>query len=162
QTGAKVTGSAGTGLPNFHFVDRKKDRAYYFFGNDAVLLEELTKESGMKTIPDRLPQLNSLNCMATYESGADWSVDPLLNLALGEGTRDFGEMICLEELRKRVRNEVKSRELKQKYLEFVKEGKKRKNRKKNILKKLAKLENETMPEYLSYYNPWPDHFAHFT
>lgn len=30
KTGAKVSGKGGTGIPNFHFVDRQDDRAYYF------------------------------------------------------------------------------------------------------------------------------------
>lgn len=31
KTGAKVSGLGGTGIPNFHFVDRQADRAYYFW-----------------------------------------------------------------------------------------------------------------------------------
>ncbi|MFA0070367.1 nucleotide pyrophosphatase, partial [Vibrio breoganii] len=41
KTGAKVSGNGGTGIPNFHFVDREIDRAYYFFGNDALQLDVL-------------------------------------------------------------------------------------------------------------------------
>jgi hypothetical protein len=29
------------------------------------------------------------------------------------------------------------------------------------LSEIAELENETIPEYLAFYNPWADHFAHF-
>lgn len=161
QTGAPVAGEGGTGLPNFHFVDRKKDRAYYFWGNDSILLEDLTKEAGMKTLADRLPNLNSLNCMATYESGFDWSFDPLVSLVVGEKSRDFGETLCLEELEKRVQNEFKVRKLKEKFLRFVDKDKDAPKRKEKILEQIAQLENETMPEYLAFYVPWPDHFAHF-
>lgn len=161
QTGAPVAGPGGTGLPNFHFVDRKKDRAYYFWGNDSILLEDLTKESGMKTIADRLPGLLSLNCMATYESGFDWSIDPLVSLLIGEKSRDFGEILCLEELEKRVQNEFKVRKLRAKFLKFVDKDKDAPKRKAKILEKIAELENETLPEYLALYIPWPDHFAHF-
>ena len=161
QTGATAAGKGGTGLPNFHFVNREEDRAYYFFGNDAILLDQLTREAGMKTIPERLPNLNTLNCMATYDAGSDWSIDPLFNLALGEGARDFGEILCLGELENRVRNEVKARELRQKYLSLVERGKDRERKKEKLLEKLAELENETIPEYLAFYSPWTDHFSHF-
>lgn len=161
QTGATVAGKGGTGLPNFHYVNREEDRAYYFFGNDSILLEQITKQAGMKTIADRLPHLNTLNCASTYESGFDWSIDPLLNLVLGESTRDFGEMLCIEELSKRIKNEKKIQKLHRRYIKIVEKGKKAKARRKKILRKVAELTNETMPEYLAYYNPWPDHFAHF-
>jgi hypothetical protein len=161
QTGATVAGAGGTGLPNFHFVDRKKDRAFYFFGNDAILLNDLTQESGMKTIAQRLPRLNSLNCSSTYEAGYDWSIDPMVNLMLGEKMRDFGEILCVQELENRIKNEKKVSKLRERYLKLVYKDKSAKVRKRNILADIAQLENETIPEYLAFYNPWPDHFAHF-
>ncbi|MFZ4713336.1 MAG: alkaline phosphatase family protein [Bacteriovoracaceae bacterium] len=161
QTGAQAAGEGGTGLPNFHFVNRDENRAYYFFGNDAILLDELTQAQGMKTIPERLPQLNSLNCMATYEAGADWSIDPLFNVSIGEGARDFGEVLCLSELENRVKNEEKAKEIRQKYLRLIDKDKDRKHKKERLLNNLADLENETIPEYLAFYSPWTDHFSHF-
>jgi hypothetical protein len=66
-SGAGVTGVGSTGIPNFHFVDRKKDRAYYFFGNDALELERLAKNSGMTTMFERLRVFNTINCNSYYD-----------------------------------------------------------------------------------------------
>ncbi|MCK4587665.1 MAG: alkaline phosphatase family protein, partial [Gammaproteobacteria bacterium] len=30
-----------------------------------------------------------------------------------------------------------------------------------LIEQIARLEQNSMPEYFLYYNPWPDHFAHF-
>jgi len=45
KTGARVEGEGGTGIPNFHFVDRHEDRAYYFFGNDALQLDRIMQKN---------------------------------------------------------------------------------------------------------------------
>ncbi|MCE7630000.1 nucleotide pyrophosphatase, partial [Vibrio fluvialis] len=66
KTGAKVSGDGGTGIPNFHFVDRQQDRAYYFYGNDALQLDKLVGERHVKTMFDRLDYLKTLNCNAQY------------------------------------------------------------------------------------------------
>jgi hypothetical protein len=105
QTGAPVVSKdGGTGIPTFHYLDRKKEQAFYFWGNDAIMLDELTAKAGMKTLFERMPDKFTMNCMATYETGANWSINPLLNVALGEKIRDFGEIICLDELESRIKN----------------------------------------------------------
>jgi hypothetical protein len=174
QTGNAVIGKdGGTGLPNFHYLDRKKEQAFYFWGNDAIMLDDLTKKSGMKTLFERMPKKLTLNCMATYEAGANWSISPLLNVALGEKLRDFGEILCLDELTKRAKNEKKSRKLKTTLIKVGlkikedryknKEEKKRhKRRALRLITKIANLENEVMPSLVTFYSPWIDHMAHFT
>ena len=89
KTGANVAGEGGTGIPNFHFVDRKQDRAYYFFGNDAIQLDPLFSGNGAKTQFERLVPLVTLNCNAQYDWYAQSSYDPLINLGLGEAIRDL-------------------------------------------------------------------------
>lgn len=172
KTGANVSGDGGTSIPNFHFVDREKDRAYYFFGNDAVLLDELAAEKNMKSMFDRLGSYKTMNCNAQYDWNAKFTLEPLVNLGLGESIRDFGESLCVQELRRRARNEVKIRRLRSDLIAKLDHlttmwparralawGQKRKI--KQLINKIATLEDHTLPDYLLVYNPWPDHFAHF-
>lgn len=171
QTGAPVAGEGGTGIPNFHFVDRARDRAYYFYGNDALLLDELTQATGMRTLPERLATLNTLSCNGQYDRGAQMSWDGLLNLALGEKARDFGEKLCAAELLRRAGVEQELRRLRQQLLDRrrVLAGRSwigslnrviQRALGRRFARRIAELEDEGMPAYVHYYNPWPDHFAH--
>ncbi len=166
KTGADVAGPGGTGIPNFHFVDRPDDRAYYFFGNDALLLEDIARKQGLRTMFERMPSLNSLNCMAQYDAGSQRSFDPLINLIVGEKARDFGELLCYAELKKRAEVEKKLYQLRRVLMSNIASGRgflwvTRAGRSEQIIKDLIELSDQAMPEYLLYYNPWPDHFAHF-
>jgi len=183
QTGAPVAGSGSTGIPNFHFVDRNyvhdgehRGRPYYFFGNDALQLEKLTRQSGMQTLFERLPRLLSFNCGAQYDIGAYYTVDAFVSLGVGEQIRDFGDIICISELEKRAANEVKLRTLRQQLLDMQKLinhqhkfwewydvwGKRNtKVLARRLINQIAELEQHTLPENFLYYNPWVDHFAHF-
>lgn len=179
QTGAPVAGTRSTGIPNFHFVDRhvrEQGRAYYFFGNDAVLLEALAHSAGMRTLPERLPRLSSYACAVPYDRGAHHTLDAFLNLGVGERMRDFAELRCIPDLERRATNERRLRALRAELLALrpvltseppwwarwrlwersAEDGLARRK-----IAEIAELEQETIPEYLAYYNPWPDHFAHF-
>lgn len=182
-TGAPVAGPGGTGLPNFHFVDRRferdgvrQGRAYYFYGNDAVLLDRLTHAAGMRTLVERLPWLSSFNCAAQYDQEAQFTVDGFVNLGAGEKLRDFGEKLCLPELERRARNENELVALRRRLLakralieeepswyEWYEQLGQVSERElaRGLIARIAELEQEAMPELLVYYNPWPDHFAHF-
>lgn len=168
-TGAEVAGKNSTGIPNFHFVDRKDPnyRSYYFYGNDALMLESLSMKSGMITMFERFRKLSTLNCNAQYEWHSHFSYDGLLNLGLGEGSRDFGELRCYSELLKRAENESKLRDVRNELISLVKEIKGSfftffdKRRAVQVIEKLSVLEGESMPQYMLMYMPWPDHFAHF-
>ncbi|MGH0034618.1 MAG: alkaline phosphatase family protein [Myxococcota bacterium] len=182
-TGAPVAGPGGTGVPNFHFVDREyrrngrlTGRPYYFFGNDALRLLPLTREAGMRTLFDRLPRQGSYACAAQYDEASHDGIDAFLNLALGESQRDFAERLCMTALRRRAHNEQRLRRLRGELLrdreELVREvpvwrllsRSERRDRRalaRRALEEIAALEQETLPELLIYYNPWPDHFAHF-
>jgi hypothetical protein len=183
-TGAPVAGPGGTGIPNFHFVDRQytrngeiTGRPYYFFGNDALRLGPLTREAGMRSLFDRLPRRSSFGCGVQYADAAHFDIDALLNLALGETQRDFAEVLCITELRERARNELRLRELRSDILvwrdslseelpfwRLLARDAQRSQRilAKRALEEIAELEQRALPELLVYYNPWPDHFAHFT
>jgi hypothetical protein len=183
KTGAPVAGLGSTGIPNFHFVERHyqtrgavQGRAYYFYGNDAVLLEALARDSGMRTLFERFPRLSSFSCTAQYDAAAHYTVDAFLNLGIGEKVRDFGERLCLQELERRARNEIRLRDLRRELMgkqsvltgspewyelwtRLGASGERAIARK--LVREIAALEQAALPEYLLYYNPWPDHFAHF-
>jgi hypothetical protein len=182
-SGAPVAGPQSTGLPNFHFVDRgyEKDgetrgRAYYFYGSDAVELVSLTQEAGMQTLPARLPHLSSLSCTAQYDEAAHFGIDALLNLGLGERVRDFGDRLCAAELERRARTERDLRERRRELLALREDVTRRhawwkawsrfgqsaeRKLAERWVAEIARDEQRSMPELLLYYNPWPDHFAHF-
>lgn len=173
KTGATVTGEGGTGIPNFHFVDRQHDRAYYFYGNDALQLETLTGKRGMQTMFDRLGYLKTMNCNAQYDWNAQVSYDALVNLGLGGAIRDFGEQRCLLDLQKRAKVEKTVTEKRRRLLTEIKAYRDLSNWRfmtkisqkgaiEDKLQELAALNEQAMPDYLLMYNPWPDHFAHFT
>ncbi|MGD8172191.1 alkaline phosphatase family protein [Vibrio sp. TRT 21S02] len=172
KTGAKVSGEQGTGIPNFHFVDRHEDRAYYFFGNDALQLDRLMQANKVQTMFDRLVHLKTLNCNAQYDWNAHISYDGLVNLGAGEALRDFGEKRCLRELEERAQIEQQLTVVRNKLIEDVQRYQQipfwdiytkltRKWKLKQELEAYAKLDNFGMPDYTLIYNPWPDHFAHF-
>lgn len=170
KTGAAPSGPGSTGIPNFHFVDRNKDRAFYFYGNDALLLESLSVESGMKTMFERLSGVSSLNCNAQYDRGAKKTLNAFFNLVAGEKSRDIGELNCVTELKLRLKNEIKLRALRKTLLLEKSELSATKNSVGTTVKlakieqgidALVDLEEAALPQYLLVYDPWPDHFAHF-
>lgn len=172
KTGAKVSGELGTGIPNFHFVDRHEDRAYYFFGNDALQLDRLMQTNKVQTMFDRLIHLKTLNCNAQYDWNAHTSYDALVNLGAGEALRDFGEKRCLRELNERAEVEQELTKQRQSLIHNIDSYRDipiwdiytRVTRKWKIeqdLQAYTKLDGKGMPDYTLVYNPWPDHFAHF-
>lgn len=172
KTGAKVSGEFGTGIPNFHFVDRHEDRAYYFFGNDALQLDRLMQANQVQTMFDRLTHLKTLNCNAQYDWNAQTSYDALVNLGAGEALRDFGEKRCLRELNERADVEQALTKQRQSLIDNIESYQSipmwdiytRVTRKWKIeqdLRTFSELDGKGMPDYTLIYNPWPDHFAHF-
>lgn len=177
KTGAPVAGPGGTGIPNFHFVDRVGDgRAWYFYGNDAVQLGALTRAAGMRSLFERLPGLSSLSCASQYDEAAGQSIDAFLDLGIGERVRDFGERLCLHELARRRRQRERALELVAAleerhavlstrfrwFQQWLRWGQRSELRLARLhLAELARLDQESLPELLVVYVPWPDHFAHF-
>lgn len=173
KTGAKVAGEHGTGIPNFHFVDRNEDRAYYFFGNDALQLDRLMNAHNVQTMFDRLSYLKTLNCNAQYDWNAHVTYDGLINLGLGEALRDYGEQRCLRELQQRAEVEVQLRQERAELIDDIRNYQDissitfvtkstRKWAIQDKLRQLAELDLKGMPDFTLVYNPWADHFAHFT
>jgi hypothetical protein len=182
QTGAPVAGPGGTGIPNFHFVDRSargseaaQGRAYYFYGNDALLLPTLARQQGMKTLFQRLESLNTMSCGAQYDERAGFSFDAFLNLAIGESMRDFGESLCMAELNQRALNERALRDLRAALLEReavlaashhpwelwdLWNQRNVRVHAHALAQQIAELAPDAMPDLLQWYDPWPDHYAH--
>jgi hypothetical protein len=142
-------------------------------------IDDINQEKGMKTVFDRLPQIHKVSCNGQFPKGADISFDPLLNIAAGEMSRDFGEMACLQDLERRMKNEKKLRSFRQRLLGYEAKLKRWHRIKRihrmtskptsddpmpeieNLILEISELENEGLPGYLQFYIPWPDHFAHF-
>lgn len=182
KTGAPVAGPGGTGIPNFHFVDRdhtvdgvRQGRPWYFYGNDALQLTPLTRAAGMTTLFERFERLVTMSCGAQYDEAAGWSLDGFVALALGEAVRDFADTRCVAELRARARNERRIAELRASLLArepllraahhpwelWDRRAQAREHEAMRAeVAELAALEPVGLPDYLLYYNPWPDHFAH--
>lgn len=173
KTGAKVSGKGGTGIPNFHFVDREIDRAYYFFGNDALQLDVLMADNQVQTMFDRLDYLKTLNCNGQYDWNAHTTYDGLVNLGLGESLRDYGEKRCVKELQQRAKVEQTLKQMRSALIRdiqiyqsisgfdlFTKFAKKAEIE--QSIKRYAERDGHGMPDFTLIYNPWPDHFAHFT
>ncbi|MBL4829053.1 MAG: alkaline phosphatase family protein [Aliivibrio sp.] len=172
KTGAKVSGENGTGIPNFHFVDRQEDRAYYFFGNDALQLDRLMQANNVKTMFDRLVHLKTLNCNAQYDWNAHTSYDSLVNLGAGEAQRDFGEKRCVRELSDRAKVEVELTAMRSALITDINSYQElpfwdfytkltKKWKIEQDITDFTQLDSQGMPDYTLIYNPWPDHFAHF-
>ncbi|OAJ94837.1 alkaline phosphatase family protein [Vibrio bivalvicida] len=172
KTGAKVSGKRGTGIPNFHFVDRHEDRAYYFFGNDALQLDRLMQANKVQTMFDRLVHLKTLNCNAQYDWNAHTSYDGLVNLGAGEALRDFGEKRCLKELDERAKVETVLTKQRQSLIDNIASYQQlprwdfytkltRKWKIEQDISNYTQLDGQGMPDFTLIYNPWPDHFAHF-
>ncbi|CAH0533095.1 hypothetical protein VST7929_00948 [Vibrio stylophorae] len=173
KTGAAVAGAQGTGIPNFHFVARDEDRAYYFFGNDALALDKLLAQNKVPTMFERLDHLTTLNCNAQYDWHAHVSYDGLVNLGLGEAMRDYGEKRCVRELSMRSQVEQKAQALRLQLIDDIRQYQQIHGiwfytkvtlgwRIEENLRQLAALSEQGMPDFTLIYNPWPDHFAHFT
>lgn len=171
-TGAPVAGSHSTGLVNFQYLDRAKDRSYYFYGSDVLLLDSLTAEAGLKTLPGRLEHLSSMSANGYYDAEAHFALDGLVNLVVGDRRRDFGDRLFTAELEKRIENEKKLRKLRMRLLAVVEDAGKLSwwrplargahlRRAQQLIHSIARLEDLGMPQLLIYYNPWPDHFAHY-
>ncbi|MEC9282158.1 MAG: alkaline phosphatase family protein [Bdellovibrionota bacterium] len=173
-TGSKASGEHAKGLPNFHSIDREINRAFYFFGNDDLNLDSLTEKAAMITQFDRMNKLGieSMNCNAQYDWTANTTLDPLINLGLGEASRDFGELLCYHNLKTRARvqkeldgywremsgyiDDIFNKTLGYPF-DWVSRDRIRKLLKDGVLPRLG----EGMPQYVLWYNPWPGHFAHF-
>lgn len=184
-SGHPVAGPFGTGIPNFSYIDRRSGRDWYFWGSDVLYMRQIfgnredeipngvkrSEGPGARTLFERLWQFNTVSSMASVDTGALEKIAAEVGMVVGELKRNFPEKTMLLRFRRRARMEDKlnmrrrwlqeHRDLSDSFLGslLVKSITLRTFHK--YARFLAEHEDEGLPDYLLWYNPWPDHFAHF-
>ncbi|MCH8151460.1 MAG: alkaline phosphatase family protein [Planctomycetes bacterium] len=184
-SGHPVAGPFGTGIPNFSYIDRRSGRGWYFWGSDVLYMRQIfgnredeipngekrSEGPGARTLFERLWRLNTVSSMATVDTGALEKIAAEVGMAVGEVQRNYPEKIMLLRFRWRARMEEELNERRR----WLREHR---NLSTSLLgallvdpitlktfheyaRFLAQNEDEGLPDYLLWYNPWPDHFAHF-
>ncbi len=183
-SGHGVAGPFGTGIPNFSYLDRETGRGWYFYGSDVLYMRRIfgnledqipggikrPEGPGARTLFERLWRYNTVSCMASVDMGALEKISSEVGVAVGELKRNFIEKAIVLNFRRRAEMErqlneriawlVEHRSLSRSLLGslFVDAAKLTKFH--LYARFLAEHEDEGLPDYVLWYNPWPDHFAH--
>lgn len=184
QSGHPVAGPFGTGIPNFSYLDRRTGRGWYFWGSDVLHMQRIIanredqvphgqKRSGgpgARTLFERLWRYNTVSSMATMDSGALEKIAAEVGMAIGEIKRNYMEKVMILRFRRRGRME---QELNQRRRWLQEHSGLSRSFLGSLLFRsielktfhdyarfLAEHEDEGLPDYVLWYNPWPDHFAH--
>ena len=182
-SGHGVAGPHGTGIPNFSYLDRATGRGWYFWGSDILHMrnifanrEDLIPHGqrrdgpGARTLMERLWQRNTVCAMATVDTGALEKISSEVGIGIGELRRNFIEKVLIQKFRERAEMERQLNERRRWLIDH-------RNTSDSLLASLltktvtlatfrdharfiAEHEDEGLPDYLLWYNPWPDHFAH--
>jgi hypothetical protein len=182
-SGHPVAGPHGTGIPNFSYLDRQSGRGWYFWGSDILHMRNIVANRedlvprgqrrpgpGARTIMERLWRLNTVSAMATVDTGALEKISSEVGIGVGELHRNFIEKVLVHKFRERAEMERQLNERRRWLIEH-------RNTSDSLLASLiarpltlrtfreyarfiAEHDDEGLPEYLLWYNPWPDHFAH--
>jgi hypothetical protein len=183
KTGHTAAGPLGTGLPNFSYVDRRTGRGWYFWGSDVLYLARIFGNledqipggkrrdgPGARTLFERLRGRNTLSCMASVDTGATEKIAAEVGLVTGELERDFIEKVLLQRLRSRAKVEKllderrrwlgKHRNLSHSFLGSLLFDARDLKRFHEYARFLAQNEDQGLPDFLLWYSPWVDHFAH--
>lgn len=183
-SGHPVAGPFGTGIPNFSYLDRRSGRGWYFWGSDVLHFRRVfaNRETeiehskprpnchGARTLFERLWRYNTLSAMPTVDTGALEKISAEVGTAIGEAQRDFIEKAIVLRLRRRAMMERKlnerrrwliaHRNLNGSFLgELIFSANELKTFREDA-RYVSEHEDEGLPDYLLWYNPWPDHFAH--
>lgn len=184
-SGHGVAGTFGTGIPNFSYLDRPTARGWYFWGSDVLYMRDIfsnredriplgrrrPEEQGARTLFERLWRYNTLSCMATVDGGALEKISPEVGLAVGELQRNFIEKLLVSRFRRRAGVEMRLNEsrawlmdhrgLSGGFLASLFGSAVELKAFREHAEYLAEHEDEGLPDYLLWYDPWPDHFAHY-
>lgn len=184
-SGHKVAGPFGTGLPNFSYLDRRTERGWYFWGSDVLYMRKIfgnneqhiprgqkrSEGPGARTLFERLWRYNTVSCMATVDTGALEKISSEAGMAVGELKRNFIEKVIVlrfrqraemeRELNKRRRWLMEHRNLSRSFLASLLLSPVELKTFHDFARFLAEHEDEGLPDYVLWYNPWPDHFAHY-
>lgn len=183
-SGHAVAGPFGTGIPNFSYLDRRSGRGWYFWGSDVLDFRRVfaNREAeiphsrprpdcyGARTLFERLWRYNTLSAMPTVDTGALEKISAEVGTAIGEVQRNFIEKAIVLRLRRRANMErdlndrrrwlIEHRNVNGSFLgELIFSANELKTFRDNA-RYVAEHEDEGLPDYLLWYNPWPDHFAH--
>ena len=185
KTGHPVAGPFGTGIPNFSCLDRRSGRGWYFWGSDVLHMrrivanheDEIVKGEkrpegpGARTLFERLWRYNTVSSMATVDNGALEKVAAEVGMAIGEVKRNYVEKVLLVGFRRRARMEQElnkrrrwlqaHRTLSHSFLGLLLFDSIELGTFHDYARFLAEHEDQGLPDYLLWYNPWPDHFAHY-
>jgi len=183
QSGHTVAGPFGTGIPNFSYLDRRTEQGWYFWGSDAVHIGRIFANQedeiphgrrregpGARTLFQRLAPYSTMSSMASIDAGALEKIAGEVGLAVGEFNRNFMEKLLVLRLRRRaaVENELnrrrrwlyEHRSLSQSVLGSLVFKAADVKTFHDHARFIAEHEDEGLPDFLLWYNPWPDHFAH--
>jgi hypothetical protein len=185
-SGHAVAGPQGTGIPNFSYLDRSTDRGWYFWGSDVVHLERIfgnredeipngihrEGDAGARTLHERMPARSTMSVAAVIDSGATEKLFGHFAIPAGEISRDIVERTALTRLRQRAALEeqlasnraflVANRDLERTFFGALFSNVNALTRFHESARFLAEHEDEGLPDYLLFYDAWPDHFAHYT
>ena len=183
-SGHVVAGPFGTGLPNFSYLDRPTARGWYFWGSDVLYMRDIFSnredriplgrrrpgDHGARTLFERLWRYNTVSCMATVDAGALEKISSEVGLAIGELQRNFIEKILVSRFRRRAEVEkqlnesrawlMRHRSLSNGFLASLFGSPAELKAFREHAEFVAEHEDEGLPDYLLWYDPWPDHFAH--
>jgi hypothetical protein len=186
-SGHPVAGPFGTGIPNFSYLDRQTGRGWYFWGSDVLHMQRIfgngedqipygrkrPEGPGARTLFERLWRYNTVSSMATVDTGALEKIAAEVGMVVGELERNYVEKLMILRFRRRARMEEELNRRRQRR-QWLQEHR-RLSRSflgsllfrpvelktfQDYARFLAEHEDEGLPDYLLWYNPWPDHFAH--
>lgn len=184
QTGHGVAGRWGTGIPNFSYLDRPSGMGWYFWGSDVLYQADIfanredhipggrprAGQQGARTLFQRLWRYNTVSAMATLDEGALEKISAEVGLAVGEMQRNFIEKVLVLRFRRRSAMEreldtrrrwlAEHRRLSRAWPASAWFGGRDLETFREYAEFVAEHEDEGLPDYLLWYNPWPDHFAH--
>ena len=184
KTGHAVAGPFGTGIPNFSYLDRRSGRGWYFWGSDVLHLRRIVgnredeilqgknrpEGPGARTLFERLWRYNTVSSMATVDTGALERIAAEVGMAIGEMKRNYAEKVLLLRFRRRARMERElnerrrrlqgNRGLSYSFLGSLIYDSIELKTFHDDARFLAEHEDQGLPDYLLWYNPWPDYFAH--
>jgi hypothetical protein len=183
-SGHAVAGPFGTGIPNFSYLDRRSGRGWYFWGSDVLDFRRIVANRenevphsqqrpdchGARTLFERLWRYNTMSAMPTVDNGALEKISAEVGTAIGEVQRNFIEKAIVLRLKRRAVMEedlnerrhwlVEHRNVNDSFLgELIYSPLELKTFREHA-RYVAEHEDEGLPDYLLWYNPWPDHFAH--
>jgi hypothetical protein len=182
-SGHGVAGPYGTGIPNFSYLDRPSRRGWYFYGSDSMHLQDIFANreeriphgvprsgAGARTLFERLWRQSTVSALSAFDAGALEKLSVEVGMAVSEMKRNFSEKAVLLRMQRRAAMERELNEHRRWLIEhrgltntllgsLIWDAAELAEFRRHATF-LAEHEDEGLPDYLLWYDPWPDHFAH--